>query len=110
MMRRPAKPLRSVVRFMVWRERVAPDCEAWCCYGEVVRSGRLYAGGTMLLAKALRDEAIAIYRKHIREWINEGNPRCPYMGFMSEIDNPCPDLGLRAHYRAAIIEDGLDRR
>jgi len=50
-MRRSLKPLRSVVRFMVWRERVAPDCEAWCCYGEVVRNGRLYAGGTMLLAR-----------------------------------------------------------
>jgi hypothetical protein len=50
--RRRLKPLRSVVRFMVWRERIAPDCEAWCCYGEVVRNGRLYAGGTMLLADA----------------------------------------------------------
>ena len=49
--RRNLKPLRSVVRFMVWRERIAPDCDAWCCYGEVVRSGRLYAGGTMLLAQ-----------------------------------------------------------
>jgi hypothetical protein len=46
---RPRKSLRQVVRFMIWRERVAPDCEAWCCYGEVVRNGRLYAGGTMLL-------------------------------------------------------------
>ena len=51
--RRSLRPLRSVVRFMVWRERIAPDCDAWCCYGEVVRSGRLYAGGTMLLADGL---------------------------------------------------------
>lgn len=49
--RRSLKPLRSVVRFMIWRERLASDCDAWCCYGEVVRSGRLYAGGTMLLAE-----------------------------------------------------------
>jgi hypothetical protein len=31
--------------------------------------------------------------------------RDPYFNFMSEVDNPVPDLDLRAHYRAAVLND-----
>jgi hypothetical protein len=58
--------------------------------------------------RALRDEAVAIYRRHVHDWVNGGDPKCPYMGFLSEVDNPCPDLGLRAHHRAALIELSAD--
>lgn len=44
------KRLSDVVRFMVWRDKVAPDCDAWSIYGEVVRHGNLYGASTMLLA------------------------------------------------------------
>ena len=59
--------------------------------------------------RVLRDEAVAIYGKHVRDWVTGGRPRCPYMGFMSEVDNLCPDLGIRAHYRAALIELAIER-
>ena len=45
----------------------------------------------------LRDEAIRIHRKDIREHgLRRGNV---HFDFMSEIDNPCPDFLLRARYR-----------
>ena len=47
--------------------------------------------------KSLRDAAIAIHRKELQE---TGKVRgTPEMDFMAEIDNPCPDLMLRAMYR-----------
>jgi hypothetical protein len=60
---------------------------------------REFAGGN----KAYRDEAISIYRRHI-----SANGLChgdPYCDFMSEVDNPCPDLGLRARYREAVLKE-----
>ena len=45
------KPLQSAMRFVVWREPIDREAEAWTAYGEVVRHGRLYAGATMLLAE-----------------------------------------------------------
>lgn len=30
-------------------------------------------------------------------------PLDPYQRFMREVDNPCPDIGLRAYYREALL-------
>jgi hypothetical protein len=52
--------------------------------------------------KAKRDEAIAIHRDNLRKY--GPMPRDPFENFMSEIDNPCPDLALRARYRKQVKE------
>ena len=39
------------MRFMIWREPISHEAEAWVAYGEVVRAGRLFAASTMLLAE-----------------------------------------------------------
>lgn len=46
-------------------------------------------------------QAIAIHRASLRiHGLRHGDP---YFDFMSEVDNPCPDLGLRARYRQTLI-------
>lgn len=52
--------------------------------------------------KTKRDEAIAIHRDNLRKYGHM--PRDPFENFMSEIDNPCPDLALRAKYRKQVKE------
>ncbi len=48
------------------------------------------------------DRAIAIYRAYLRTHdVGRGDP---YFDFMSEVDNPCPDLMLRHRYREAVIK------
>lgn len=50
--------------------------------------------------KSKRDAAIAIHRK----WIPViGCRDTPEQDFMAEVDNPCPDLILRARYRATLL-------
>jgi hypothetical protein len=50
---------------------------------------------------AARKYAIEAYRRSLTE---DGiQPKCPHQRFMSEIDNPCPDLGLRASFRRALL-------
>ena len=55
--------------------------------------------------KSLRDDAISIYRDNLRKY--GISPQDPFFNFMSEMDNPCPDLNLRARYRGAIIRSDL---
>lgn len=52
--------------------------------------------------REVKDEAIAIYRKH--RWVNDPWANI-YLGFMSEVDTPVPDLALRARYRDAITKE-----
>lgn len=49
----------------------------------------------------LRQLAIDVHRKHIKEYGVRGTPA---MRFMAEVDNPCPDLILRARYRNQLME------
>lgn len=47
-------------------------------------------------------QALSIHRSSVRiHGLRHGDP---YFDFMSEVDNPCPDLGLRARYRAAVLK------
>lgn len=50
----------------------------------------------------IRATAVAAFYKYIRlpkkHWNN-------HMFFMSEIESPCPDYGLRARYRADVLAD-----
>lgn len=56
----------------------------------------------------VKDEAIAIYRRH--RWTSDPWANI-YLGFMSEVDTPVPDLALRARYRGSIlIEDAKRER
>lgn len=48
-----------------------------------------------------RDAAIDAHRRECRA-TNQARGT-PHMDFMSEVDNPCPDLGLRARYRSALL-------
>ena len=57
--------------------------------------------------KTLRAEAIAIHRDHLLKYGIV--PTDPFFNFMSEIDNPCPDLSFRAKYRAQVIKVRLMR-
>jgi hypothetical protein len=57
--------------------------------------------------KSRRNEAIVIYRQLIQKYGT--NPKDPFFNFMSEVDNPCPDLALRARYRAALLKIRLNR-
>jgi hypothetical protein len=55
--------------------------------------------------QTLRDEAIRIYRVRVRiHGLCRGQP---YFDFMSEVDNPCPDLLLRARYREQVLQGPL---
>ncbi len=57
---------------------------------------RDFAGGET----HLRQEAISIHRHYIPHLGVRGTPE---MRFMAEIDNPCPDLGLRSQYRRELV-------
>jgi hypothetical protein len=49
-----------------------------------------------------RGLAVAMYRKSMLSYgMRRGDP---YFDFMSEVDSPCPDLGLRAYYRKIVLE------
>jgi hypothetical protein len=52
--------------------------------------------------KTKRDAAITIHRENLRMY--GSMPRDPFFNFMSEVDNPCPDLALRAKYRKQVKE------
>ena len=56
--------------------------------------------------KGLRDRAIEIHHKYIP--ILGARGESLEQTFMSEIDNPCPDLNLREHYRNHLIAAGFD--
>ena len=51
-----------------------------------------------------RQRIVDIHRDRIRK-----DPRScrssSYMSFLAEVDNPCPDLVLRARYREEVIKD-----
>lgn len=51
----------------------------------------------------LRKDAIEIHRRNLPD------NQTPEMLFMSEIDNPCPDLILRARYRDEICKKFMKR-
>lgn len=54
------------------------------------------------------ERAIAIHRTYLRtHGVRHGDP---YFDFMSEVDNPCPDIGLRSVYRAAVLALASDQR
>lgn len=55
---------------------------------------------------AVKDEAVAIYRKH--RWTSDPWANI-YLGFMSEVDTPVPDLALRARYRDSIMIEDANR-
>jgi hypothetical protein len=46
-------------------------------------------------------QATSAYRRVLKK--RGVGVRDPFFQFMSEVDNPCPDLGLRARYRAAVL-------
>lgn len=50
--------------------------------------------------QSLRAEAIGAYRKAL---VRRNVPSV-YERFMMEVDNTCPDYGLRARYRAEVLE------
>lgn len=51
-----------------------------------------------------RDEAISIYHDLLDRLSKEDLDSNVYVRFMSEMDNPCPDYGLRAMYREQIVK------
>jgi hypothetical protein len=53
--------------------------------------------------KSLRPKAVKIFHKHVCDWVKSGKGDSPHMAFMSEIDSPCPDFGLRAYYRNQLL-------
>jgi hypothetical protein len=53
----------------------------------------------------LHTEAVEVYRRYVPTLGFRGTPE---MCFMSEVDNPCPDLALRASYRKALLAQGAD--
>jgi hypothetical protein len=54
-----------------------------------------YANGDL----TIKDEAVKIHRKWIPIIGVRGTPE---QNFMAEVDNPCPDFGLRAQYRSTL--------
>jgi hypothetical protein len=50
-------------------------------------------------AQPLRQSAINIHRKYLH------NLNTPEQLFMREVDNPCPDLNLRAQYRRLLCNN-----
>ncbi len=62
-----------------------------------------YANGE----RDLRDEAIAAYRDSVRRY---GRSHLDALqNFMSEVDNPVPDLALRARYRRQVKQMRLPK-
>lgn len=60
----------------------------------------LFASGQ----KDLRPKAISAYRRSLRA---DGLKHdCVHQRFMSEIDTPVPDLGLRSRYRMEVLRAG----
>lgn len=58
--------------------------------------------------QAAREEAIRIHRNHLT-YLRVNHLPLPrntdvHFDFMSEVDNPCPDLVLRSMYRKKVIE------
>jgi len=50
-----------------------------------------------------REEAITIHRSNLqRNGLQRGNS---YFDFMSKVDNDCPDLLLRSHYRRLVLKN-----
>jgi hypothetical protein len=47
-----------------------------------------------------KEETIAAYRLYIKD--NGIDPKNDFIQFMREVDNVCPDLALKAHYRNKI--------
>ncbi len=55
------------------------------------------------LIAGARERAIAIHRAYLRtHGVRRGDL---YFDFMSEVDNPCPDLVLRSRYREEVLKD-----
>lgn len=49
-----------------------------------------------------KEKAVAIHRRYLRtHGLRHGDP---FFDFMSEVDNPCPDLLLRATYRETVLK------
>ena len=79
---------------MLWEERKA--------MADIFTDTEIHAIGD--LARGMTGtlgQAITAYRRALR--IHGVGCKDPYFRFMSEVDNPCPDLGLRARYRAAVL-------
>jgi len=53
--------------------------------------------------RTAKDEAEAIYMKHVKQYVNEGKKSFE-IAFLSEAFNVCPDLVLRAKYRKLVLE------
>lgn len=62
---------------------------------EIIRS---FANGS----DVLRSSAIEIHRYYIPTLGVRGTDE---QRFMAEIDNPCPDFGLRAQYRKVLLDN-----
>ena len=60
---------------------------------------RLLAGGD----RTLKDQAVQIYRRYLKEDRNDSKDDRPFIYFMSEVDNVVPDLALRATYRHQVL-------
>ncbi len=72
---------------------------------EAIRAWAVGSPGCGLL---VRDYAIAAHHAMLDRVRKENTPLPyddPHFEFMREVDNPCPDLGLRAKYRRKIIHD-----
>lgn len=52
--------------------------------------------------KELREQALKIYYKNLPTMSDK--PFVLELAFMSEVDNICPDLALKGHYRQIILE------
>ena len=60
-----------------------------------------YIGDCARRVAGAMGKAIAIHRAYLRtHGVRRGDP---YFDFMSEVDNPCPDLLLRSRYRDAVL-------
>jgi hypothetical protein len=51
--------------------------------------------------KSLRNQAVTIHRRYIPLLGVRGTPE---QDFMAEVDNPCPDFGLRSTYRNRLLK------
>jgi len=68
---------------------------------DILDCARRVAGAT--------EKAIAVHRAYLRtHGLRRGDP---YFDFMSEVDNPCPDLLLRSRYREELLTNSpADRK
>lgn len=80
---------------MWWRKKKPEVIEMHLAEKEIIRR---FADGN----EACREAAITIYRKYIPHLGAYGST--PEMNFMSEVDNPVPDLALRATYRNILLD------